>query len=200
MILEDLVEDFPQIPDYRHDLCETYARLDVGGPQTTIEALPVMEELLCKGFAISEELVSLHPNVPSYAACQVRILLKLGDVLQRQGRIDDAETRLAKALAVQSSLVNRFPKASSYKVWLVQIKRSLARILGEGDRIEEARALLEESLEVLDALWKTEPRREHLRGLLGASCRDLADILYRIGDDEAAEKALGRGRKYRDNR
>ena len=200
MILEGLVEEFPHIPDYRHDLCETYARLDVRGPRVTPEVLAAAEELLFKGLAISEELVSLHPNVPSYAASQVRILLKLGDVLGRQGRIEDAEQRILKALAVQSSLVSRFPEASINRVWLVQVKRSLARILDDTHRLEEARAQLEESLEILEALWESEQPREHLRGLLGASCHDLAGILRRLGDEAGAEMALQREREYREDR
>ncbi|MEW6743619.1 MAG: serine/threonine-protein kinase [Planctomycetota bacterium] len=198
-ILEDLVEEFPHVPDFRHDLCETYARLDVRGPSVPPEVLPALEELLVKGWAISEELVVLRPDVPSYVACQVRILLKLGDVLQRLGRGEDAEARLRKALAVQSSLANRFPEASTYEVWLAEVERSLSRILREQDRLDEARTLLEEAVERLEGLWEAEPWREHLRPMLGASLHDLSDMLRRSGDDEAEEEALRRWRGHRDD-
>lgn len=199
-ILAKLVEEFPHVTEYRHDLCETYTRLDMRGPRVTADFFPVIEELLCKGLALSEELVALHPNVPSYAATQVHIMLKLGEALHRMGQGDDGEAYFRKALAVQTSLVNRFPEASIYKIWLVEVKRSLAKALCEENRLDEARSLYEESLEVLDVLWEVEPRRGHLRGLLGASCHDLADVLHRIGDEEAAEEAVRRELKYRDDR
>ena len=138
-IMQKLVDEFPDVPDYRYDLSETYAMLAFSPDAADKAAAQRSRELLQKALLISEELVAEHPNLPDYAASQVHIRLALTDAL-RESDAAAAEGSLRKALDLQGALVRRFPHISAYKFWLGVIHQSLAGFLQQRGQLSEAQA------------------------------------------------------------
>ncbi len=94
-LLEDLTTAHPSVPDYRHDLSETYAMPEVprvvpdakdpDAQRRWQESLKGTRESLQKALEISESLVAEHPSVPDYATSQVRIRLALAEAFRGLG-------------------------------------------------------------------------------------------------------------------
>jgi serine/threonine protein kinase/uncharacterized membrane protein len=188
-ILQTLAREYPDVPDYRQDLCETYAMLDqqrMFAPQDAAQRSRAMME---KGLAISEELVAEHPNVPDYALTQVYIRLRLAGLLQ-QSDPAAAQTHLEKALELQTTLVRRFPQAASYNMWMAVVQESLGMLFQQRGQLAEARKLQQASIESVRKLLTGDSHAGMLRGLLAYKYTRLADLLRQMKDEPAATEAL----------
>jgi len=190
-ILEQLVNDFPQAPDYRCDLAEAYAMLAHRRPPFD-EDSPSAERYLDQALALCEQIRQEYPGDPTYAASLVPTLYMLSEVQRRHGRRSGAEGALRSAVTLQASLVRRSPEVVSYRIWQVLIQNSLAEQLREQRRLEEARALLEDSAKILDSLQANDRDLPHVRRLRSESWGFLADLLEKRGEAEAAAAARRR--------
>ena len=188
-ILQKLVEEYPDVPDYRYDLSETYAILAFSPDAMDQTAKRRSQEMLEKALAISEELVAEHPNIPDYAVSQVHMRLGLTDLL-REGDQSRAEASLRKALDLQSTLVRRFPRNSSYKFWMAIIHESLAGFLLERGQLAETRSALQDSIALLKEAMHDDPKARHIRDVLAGNYMNLADVLRRMNEDQAAADAI----------
>ena len=196
-ILEGLVQDFPQIADYRLDLCETYAAIETVEPGSPQRVLPLMEERLRKALVLSEQLTSQHPNVPEYLASQARVHHRLGEVLRQSQRLDDAENHDRKALDIQAQLAKGFPEVVTYQVWEAAFRNSLADLLLRRDKLAEIRAIADTNIARTSRLLKDSPELWYLHGLLMESNRTLAAALRRSGEAEQASKAETQAERHR---
>jgi tetratricopeptide (TPR) repeat protein len=191
-ILEHLVKEYPEVADYRYDLSETYAMLGDRGPRgpearggNAGQQPPAMLE---KALALSEQLVAEHPNIPEYAVSSVNIRLRLNDSL-RESDPSRAEANLRKALDVQSTLARRFPESSSYKFWTAVIQESLGGLLQERGRLPEARSALQDGIVSFQEVLRIDAKAGHVRGILARNYLSLANVLRRMGEDQAADEA-----------
>lgn len=194
-ILEDLVEEFPEVAEFCFDLAETYAIWDAR--RMPFDLFAAAETDFNKALEILEVLVIEHPHVPSYLMSRIHTLHKLADILRRTDRIDLAQTTLEKALRFQRSLSGRFPDNSSYTLWTAVIQNSLARLLRDIDRLDDARRLLEDSTRILVPLMEGESNPAHIRGLLVESYMESADVAHRLGDDESARALVDKAQELR---
>jgi tetratricopeptide (TPR) repeat protein len=202
-ILEKLVEEHPDVADYRYDLSETYAMLADRGPQgpeapgkNVAERSPTMLE---KALAISEQLVAEHPNIPEYAVSLVNIRLRLNYDL-RESDAARAEANLRKALEVQSMLARRFPENFFYKFWLAAIQESLGGLLQEQGRLSEARSALQDGIASFEEVVRKDAKAGHVRGILAKNYLNLADVLRRMGQEQAAQEASRHAQELRPER
>ena len=199
-ILEKLVEEHPDVADYRYDLSETYAMIGgqwPEGPQASLEdARKRSAAMLEKALALSEQLVAEHPNIPEYAVSSVNIRLRLNPEL-RERDATRAEANLRKALEVQSALARRFPENFFYKFWMAAIQESLGELLEEHGRLPEARSALEDCIASFQEVLRVDVKAGHLRGILARNSMKLADLLRRMGEDQAAEKAARQAEGFR---
>jgi len=145
-LLRDLVRDFPLVPDFRLDLCETLAssppRPEFGPPPW---ANP---DGLQEALKLSAGLVRDYPNVPEYAAVHARLLDRRALLALREGRLAQADRDSRDALRLQSHLVQRYPDIPAYRFWLGWIERNRS-----------------------DCLLRTAQPREALQMLVSASLR-----------------------------
>ncbi len=198
-ILEALVAEHPEVADYRYDLSETYAMLGDRGPpgpeapdRGPAQRSPAMLE---KALALSEQLVAEHPNIPDYAVSSVNIRLRLAQSF-RAADPARAEANLRKALDVQAALVRRFPQSPAYKFWLAAIEESLGGLFQEHGRLGEARSALQDCIASFKDVLRSDAQAGHVRGILARNYMSLADVLRRMGEEQAAEEAT---RKARDS-
>jgi serine/threonine protein kinase len=199
-ILENLVKEYPEVADYRYDLSETYAMLgdrlphEPDAPRNhTPQRPPAMLE---KALALSEQLVAEHPNIPEYAVSSVNIRLRLNGSL-RESDPSRAEANLRKALEVQSMLASRFPQSAAYKFWMAVIEESLGGLLQERGRLSEARSALQDGIVSFQEVLRSDAKAGHLRGILARNYLSLADVLRRMGEDQAAEEAARQAESLR---
>ncbi len=155
--------------------------------------------MLEKALALSEQLVAEHPNIPEYAVSSVNIRLRLNDSL-RESDPTRAEANLRKALDVQSTLARRFPENSSYKFWMAVIQESLGGLLQEHGRLPEARSALQDCIACFKEVLRIDAKAGHVRGILAKNYMSLADVLRRMGEDQAAEEATRQARDLRPER
>src|SRR5262249_39393490 len=79
--LEDLIQEYPQSPEYRYDLAETYAWFDI--PRLKDDDLQPAIESLRKAATIDEPLVAENPNSPEYVLSFTHVCYKLGAIHAR---------------------------------------------------------------------------------------------------------------------
>ena len=197
-ILEELVDEYPDVSDFRFDLAQTYALWDVRILPSDFHV--TAEKDLGKALEILEHLVVEHPHVPSYLMARIHVLHKLADILRRSDRLGLAKTTIEKALVYQKSLSHRFPGNSSYAQWTVVIQNSLARLLRDLGRLTEAEQLLEDSLGILDPLMETEPLPGQIRGLLIECYMEKRDLFHRMGKEDAARAMFDKAQELRHDR
>ncbi|NUQ65829.1 MAG: tetratricopeptide repeat protein, partial [Pirellulales bacterium] len=198
-VLEQLTRDFPDIPEYRHDLCETYATDAPRGRRSRPEDEPDAEQRLRKAMDLSNRLVAEHPNVADYQTSQVHLNHKLARVLRDTDRPSETEECLRRALALQKSLVARFPDVSSYQTWLAVIQESLAKLLRDRRQLAEARTLLESSVALLEQQVSREPRDGPIHGLLKNQQEVLAEVVARMDEGNGSRSAPRRTGALRPN-
>jgi serine/threonine protein kinase len=196
-LLRRLAAEYPDVPDYRFDLCEALG--DPGGPSgrpPEADADPRAQDWLEEAIRVADELVRQYPNVPEYAAARARYHDRLGLRLFRAGRLEEAERFHRRAVADQEGLVKEYPGAVSYAVWLGLMERSLGDVLDARGQLPEARARLESATARVDALWRKEPRLAGLKPFLAMAYRDLARVLDRSGEPALAAEALRKGEAF----
>jgi tetratricopeptide (TPR) repeat protein len=191
-LLRQLVKDFPKVPDYRYDLAETLARMSM--PVRPVRAeQDAAKKQLEEAVSLARGLLDEYPTVPLYAVSLALAHDRLGELLEQTDQPEQSERHYRKAAVLEASLSRQHPEVVAYDLTLSRIQRSLARVLADRKELTEARALLEASADRLDALLKKAPtQRERIRGSLGRTERDLAEVLTRLGEPELAAKARRR--------
>jgi tetratricopeptide (TPR) repeat protein len=180
-LLEGLTKEYPDASDYRYDLIEAYATLDIRNPLVTRELYPMAEQCLQQALSLSDKLVAEHPSVPTYAVSRVHVLHKLADVQLVAGEFGVAEKSLQSALSSQESLAQRFPEDPTHQIWLALVHRSLGRFHMEQGSPEEARGHLQQSVAILVPLIESEAELPLVRRVLAEVRRGLADAIRHAG-------------------
>jgi tetratricopeptide (TPR) repeat protein len=196
-ILEELVEDFPEVADYRHDLIGTYAMSGPWWRRASDDEADAAKERLQLALKMSEELVAEHPNVPDYASSRILVLTKHAETIRRSGQRDVAEASFREALSLQSSLVEQFPEVARFKFFQTHLQRSLAEVLRAQKEFAEARSLLEHSVTILTGLVEHDTTAPFARMSMSGHYATLADVLGDMGEDELAAEARSQVVKFR---
>ncbi|MCK5174439.1 MAG: serine/threonine protein kinase, partial [Planctomycetes bacterium] len=165
VILEKLVVDHPEMPDYRYHLAETYATFDLK-EDLSESSYQVIEDRLNKALAISEGLSAEYPDIPHYTVSQAHIYHHTGTIMQRTLRWDEAERNYQKSARLYKALVGRFPDTVSYKVRLAAFRLTLANLLVRDQRLAEVRSILKDSIKMLSEIPSSSSNRQAVDELL----------------------------------
>ena len=196
-ILEELVRDFPDVPDYRYDLSETYARQGMVGLFRRDRTTPLPDSGSAMRSDIAEKLVAEHPNVPDYAASLARIRFWVGVRLERSEDVEGARQAMQQATETQLALVDRHPKTLSHVLQLAWMETQRARFLRDHGQLDEApRAALDSSITSLNQNAKSSATQQRPLGfLLAGSYQMLADVLRRQDKKQLADEAAKQARQ-----
>ncbi len=185
-LLEGLVQNYPDISEYRFDLCEAYAAVDIR--HVTSEGFADAEKRLRKALGVSDTLVTRYPNIPSYWASRAHIEHQISTLLLNMQRLAEAQTCARDALQIQTTLIAQFPDVPYYQVWEGMFRLTLANILATQSKPSEAHDMFEENAKALAILLEKHPEMVFLHGLLDQNYRHYASVLRSLGlHDEAAE-------------
>jgi len=159
-ILEELVRDFPDVPDYRYELAHCYGSVSLrnGGQLPTPDARDA-EEQLRRGLEQMEWLVRRHPYVSRYAAGRAQLCHKLAMIHRRAGRLGEAEKHCRRAVDEMVMLCEQNPEVATYTIWLGAYRNALADVLMQRGELPEARELLSDTVTRLEAIGEQDPLR-----------------------------------------
>lgn len=200
-ILEQLVQEFPTVVDYRYDLAQTYAMPYRHRPRGDEPGRDAAASGLWQALEILEKLVGEHPNVPDYRKSQAYLQQRLARLLDAANQPAAAESAYRRALELQSVLGQRYPDATFHQLGLARTQQELARLLRRQDRLDDARQLLEASIvgpqELLQAGSGESRQTGFAHLLLYDAFSTLAEILAEQGREDLAAEAAGRAGEHR---
>jgi serine/threonine protein kinase len=201
-ILESLVKQHPEAPQYRFDLSETYAMIEGLGPAGRAVGPPAVEQRLRKAMELSRQLTIEYPGVPEYRSAQAHVNHKLAQVLRMTRRLDQAEQADRQAVEIQAALAAEFPEVVTYRVWLAAFRNALADTLllrpAPGRQgIDEAKTLAENNIADMTGLLAERPEMWYLHTLLADANLTLASALRRAGQPALADQAEQEAQKHR---
>ena len=113
-LLEALVEEFPQSPEYRFDLAETYATWDEDTDPHGPAGEQGFEKRLARARKLLAGLVEQYPNEPVYTVSLAKVEHRLARYSARTDRLEAAIEAYRRMVTLQSSLVRQFPKAIAF--------------------------------------------------------------------------------------
>lgn len=190
-ILEDLIQDYPHVADYRHALVKFYLRIEFFDGAPGKDQKPRIESLQ-KAIEHANQLVTEYPTIPEYKISLIHAHNKLARTLDMMSKEDAdpneirqfhdlAELSLRTAVKLQKELIAQYPEVPEHPRWLSKFELELAFILNRKGNQDEAKALLKDSISILETELETQPEKIDLY-------RDLLDgtqELSRIYQDEA---------------
>ena len=200
-LLQQLVKKHPDIPDYRYELAEAYAPLEILGPFyfKSKSQNKIIHENLLQAKNLTDQLVRESPNVPDYALSRANVYLKLANVSMRNGTPKETEAYFQQAIAIQDDLVQRFSRNSFYRVWKAKMEVSFADYLQKQKKSKEAREILEAVIPDIRILMK-EPQWNFMHFELMRSYGLLFRVYRDQKDPELADKVQKLIKQYSEHR
>lgn len=152
-LLESLVEEFPDVADYRFGLGQTYLHLGRRAMRSEQEEERELGQRHLR-FAreIVSELVAEHPQVTDYRTTLAYTYHLLARDLVRRGRVEDAEMNFRRASDVYDLLIERHPEAHGYVFGKCWCHIGLATLLRDRQAWEEAQQLLDASARAVERM------------------------------------------------
>jgi eukaryotic-like serine/threonine-protein kinase len=187
-LLEGLVRDFPKLPDYSFDLCETYAAVETLGRDRSPDLDRAVIQRLDKALDIAERLVDDYPDMPEYVACEARINHRFAETRARQDRRRLAVEHAQVSVKLQAELVKDFPGTVTYRIWLAAYRNALGRALVSDDKLTDAKSVALANIAEAKSLLEARPEMWYLHGLLMDAHHTLSSVLRRNGEDSEADK------------
>ena len=197
-LFEALALEFPDSPDDRHALAETLVvhepRSDAPDAlESTLESLAAMP-----GRSRRSSPRDL-PGQMEYVAALAGIESKLGSVLDRLGRTDEAEASLQRAVDLRHSLAERFPDGSYPKLLRAVARTALGGFLIKHQQPAEARVCLDTCVAEVRAMASRSLPYSVLR-VLAVEFDDLAALYKSLGDPTRAEELAALARNVHEPR
>jgi tetratricopeptide (TPR) repeat protein/predicted Ser/Thr protein kinase len=195
-MFEGLVAQFPDDPEYRSGLISTSLMADPWSAAPS--SLEQLEGRLRRAQLLIDRFGVESPGDADSAEAPVQVQAKLGTVLHRLQRADDAEACYRRAIALAGSLIERSPMPYLARHDRAVTRQALAVLQIERGRIDEARTLLDAAVADLQALATDEPRDSPARPRILAGCyANMAELFRRLGATGRAEEMTARAGEAR---
>ena len=199
-LLEALVNEYPELPEYRLALAESYAHAENRPEEMGPEDIELAEASLAMAAEHARQLVEEHPTVPAYTNSLIHILSRLASTQERHAQefyrsehrtlMSEAERNLRSALELQESLVRREPNVATFHLWSARFRNSIARMLRQQGREEEARQIGEYAIERLAECPTSTGGVAACAEIMGQLYQSLGTTLRNMGEVEAAVDAM----------
>ena len=197
-ILERLVQQHPNDPDFAYDLSEAYARIQIPRPPVAEERQRTIESRFGKALGLLETLVARHPDIPDFPAAQARIHDKLGAYHRQLDRWGEAEKDFRTAISIQAPLLRRFPDTLPYTLWMSTYRIALADALIHLEQQGEAIVELKETISVLAGAVGRRQDVQPPHDLLALAYSKLSVALRQTGSRAEAEEASAKAAQERE--
>jgi serine/threonine protein kinase len=154
-ILEELVDRYPAIAEYRHQLATAYQRRGLLLKETG--RFPEADQAYERALNLWTQLVAGAPGVALYRRDLANCHLELGIVLERLGRSPEEEKAYQQAQAILARLVADFPDVDDYRYLLAVVHRTLGHLTVLRGRFQDAEQPTQQALELLNVLLTKSP-------------------------------------------
>jgi serine/threonine protein kinase len=191
-LLEELVREFPRVPEYRHLLAccyrdvppERFGRRSEGPPRSPDRAVELLRQLV-KDF----------PNVPDYRLDLCEALARPGPPPRGKGGSPGAKkrTRLEEAITLSGQLVVQYPNVPDYAAAHARYLDALGMSLYNADRLDESEQFLRRSVALQTKLVKQYPGVVAYTFWLGLMERSLGRTLGERGALKEARALIESG-------
>ncbi len=190
-ILEQLVADFPTVPDYQCELSEMLTMTSEMGHGSTTENLYQID----RAVQLADYLHRQFRSIPRYETALARALTARGSLLrdslpQRAG--DDHQ----QGADLLRQLCRRFPDVLAYRAFLAHTLRELGITLRKLQLDDESIGALEESVAEQSVYLQSRPHSIYGRKSMSGHLRVLAETLDQCGYTERAEEARATANSY----
>ncbi|QDU09014.1 serine/threonine-protein kinase [Gimesia aquarii] len=192
-ILENLVQEYPHVADYRQAIVKAYERIDIQHVPTFLVNEALLSQLK-KAIQHASRLVSEYPTIPEYKISLIHAHNKMAHVLNALSkqnatleevrlRHDSAELSLRAAIRLQKELIVQFPQYAEYKNWLAKFQIALGKILYRKEHEAEATSLLEGAVDILETELKTQSQAPFIYYELRDATEELSHIYEEMGNE-----------------
>ena len=186
-ILEDLVSDFPNVPDYQCELSEMLLTTSPvwhgqGDTNDSTQQLPRATDL-------ARQLVQAHPSIPRYQALLARALKARASRLERTEAVE-AEKLYRESVDLYRSLADEFADIPAYQMFLALALQDHARNLRSLERLADARQVLEQAVVRQQDFLALRPDSSFGKSVLMRQYNELARTLRELGATAEAEQAM----------
>jgi serine/threonine protein kinase len=194
-ILENLVEEFPNDPNYRLQLAEAYAAPD--SRTRTPEVLKETRSRLEKALTHAAKLASDFPTENRYTVLQENYQRRLAVLLLQMGYTKEATEGYQESVGLLDKLFQDSPDLKNIAE-LSATRLTLADLLLKQKQAAEARIVLEESIDDLQLFLsddKKNPKNKELTRELGKTYRQPEVALKALGETALAAEAAKSARE-----
>ena len=197
-ILEELVEQHPEEPDFLYQLSEAYEQkfnewkrhymlIPLQGmldhmPPTDLTDVSDVEIDLVEAVRLSTKLLQLQPNVPKYAEARVHLLFRLAEVYAAQGNLKQAREKLEEINDLRKTIRERFPRPEEERRRGFSGDLLMAWVHLQAEEYEAAQSLLQPAAERFDL----DPWKGGRLGSYRVVFTLLADALEGMGEADKA--------------
>jgi len=165
-LLKQLVADYPEAPEYRHELTLCSDKL---GSLLRDLGRHAEAEVECRNaLAIQKQIVANFPAVGKYRKELAIIHNSLGILLRQMGRLADAETEWRDYLVDMKQLASDYPTDPEYRGYLANAHSNLGLMMFQLGRLHEAETELRAAVALVKPLATDFPSSPKYRRMLGA--------------------------------
>ena len=154
---------------------------------------PLQREFLEKALAYYRDFTAGASNEPGVVQERGRAYLRMGDVLRKLGRLDEAQANYREAIAILGKLAADSPKTLEHRDHLAEATAHLGAGLatrGKAAELSEAERLDRQAVTIGQALLDESPSTPR-RLALARTLDGLADLLRVTGRPDEAESTFG---------
>jgi tetratricopeptide (TPR) repeat protein len=184
-LLESLAAEFKHKVEYRFEL--SAALINQGLVQRDRDDLGRATSTVGRARDLLDRLASDYPITPKYKAELAKAFNSLAAIADKARDRTAATGHLARAKDVLADLTHRYPDNPEYHGELGIALGNLGRTL-DPSRPEEARKHLADGLREVAVALRANPDERYFRHSFRQQSGDLARLLVRAGDHEAARK------------
>jgi len=184
-LLLPLVEEFPQVPEYRHLLARCYR--DLGG-----RGGPSRERSRAEAVKLLRKLVADFPRVPDYRFDLCETLAQVGRPIGLGGEDADATARewLDEALRESAALVKQYPTVPEYAAARARYLDNRGIRWHRAGQLDDAERVLREAVGLQSGLVKQHPQVVVYGVWLALMERSLGEVLFDRGELTEARSLL----------
>jgi hypothetical protein len=194
-LFQDLANEFPEVPEYRHRLAISHdyfgelLRMNTGRVQEAETAYRSARKL-------QSDLTTQFPNEPSYRQEFARTQNNFGILLQDTNRLEEANAGYDSAIRLLQNLVDEFPAVPVYQYELARTYINLGSLRKTMKRFQDAEAAYRHGIELLQSRHEESLTTRRYRYALAVSYLNLSNLLMldagRSQDTEGAyRQAVG---------
>jgi serine/threonine protein kinase/tetratricopeptide (TPR) repeat protein len=186
-LCEQLAAEFPEEPEYREHLADSY--LNLGGLHYSLGKLADAEAAYRQTLTIEDRLAAECPAVPQYRQRLAKSHNYLGILLRHLGKRDGAGAAYRQALAIQKQLAAEYPADPEPSQGRAMSLNNLANLLGDLGRFTVQEDAYREALAIHEKLAAQYPLVPGHRMDVARTSSNLGLVLDTMGKRTKAEAA-----------